>query len=81
LIAHVRLFAAAREAAGAGAVELELPAGATVGQLRVALGDRFPDLQPLLGQCRFAVDAAYVDDQAVIPAGADLACIPPVSGG
>jgi molybdopterin converting factor small subunit len=29
----------------------------------------------------FAVNAEYADDQAVIPAGAQVACIPPVSGG
>jgi molybdopterin converting factor small subunit len=29
----------------------------------------------------FALDAEYVRDDAPIPAGAKIACIPPVSGG
>jgi molybdopterin converting factor small subunit len=29
----------------------------------------------------FAVNAEYADDASVIPPGASVACIPPVSGG
>lgn len=78
---QVRLFAAARQAAGSSTVELELPVGATVGQLRDRLAGEFPQLSALVRQAMFAVDAEYVRDGVEIRPGADVACIPPVSGG
>jgi len=78
---QVRLFAAARQAAGSATVELELPAGATIGQLRGRLAGEFPQLSGLVGQAMFAVDTEYVRDSHEIRPGADVACIPPVSGG
>ncbi len=67
----VLLFAHLRDRLGP-AVEVELPDGATVGELRARL--------PLEG-CRVAVDLAFAEDSDVIPPGAEVAAIPPVSGG
>ena len=78
---RVKLFAVAREAAGHDSLELDLPEGATVGQLRNQLGSQVPQLSALLPQMMFAVDTRYADDAAPIPPDADVACIPPVSGG
>jgi molybdopterin converting factor subunit 1 len=77
----VKLFAAARDLAGADQLELNLPAESTVGQLRERLVLQCASLGPLLGHAMFAVDAAYAADDAPIPPGAEVACIPPVSGG
>jgi len=77
----VKLFAGARELAGQSEIELELPAGATIGQLRDVLLETRPQLQPLLSHALFAVDAEYAKDHTPVPADADIACIPPVSGG
>ena len=78
---QIRLFAAARQLAGRDIVELELPPGATVAQLRVALAQRVPQLADLMDHCLLAVDCEYVGDETGIEPGAQFACIPPVSGG
>jgi len=78
---RVRLFAMARQAAGRDGIELEVAEGATIGQLRRQLGAQVPQLLGLLSQTMFALGARYASDETVIPPGADVACIPPVSGG
>lgn len=77
----VHMFAAAREMVGAGEVVLETPPGASVGDLRVALGEAHPNVVRLVQHALFAVDGQYVDDQAPLIEGSEVACIPPVSGG
>lgn len=70
----VRLFAGLRERAGADSVTVELPDGATAGDLLAAM-----DLAPRA--CIVAVDREYVPAEHVLDAGAEVALIPPVSGG
>ena len=77
----VKMFAAARDAVGQDAVELELSQNSTVTELRTALVDSYPNIKPLLARTLFAIDAEYVADNMVISEDADIACIPPVSGG
>jgi molybdopterin converting factor small subunit len=38
-------------------------------------------LSTLLPHVLFAINAEYAGDATPIPAGAEIACIPPVSGG
>lgn len=76
----VRLFARARDLAGAETVELNL-AAATVGELRAELGRAVPALAPLLPHLFIAVNENYAADDVVLPASARVACFPPVSGG
>ncbi|MCH7752929.1 MAG: MoaD/ThiS family protein, partial [Planctomycetes bacterium] len=49
--------------------------------LRRRMGEQFPTLAPLLPHAMFAVDTEYVSDDAPVPENAEIACIPPVSGG
>jgi len=77
----VQLFAVARQRAGRPRVAVELPGGATVAELRRALAARCPELAALLPHLMIAVDAEYADDARPIPPGAEVAVIPPVSGG
>jgi molybdopterin converting factor small subunit len=49
--------------------------------LKQALRERFPALAPVMPHLMFAVNAEYANDATVIPANAEVACIPPVSGG
>jgi len=77
----VRLFAAAKQAAGCDRLELELPDGATIGQLRRRLTEEFPQMSAFTAQVMFAVDAEYAPDSREITPQSDVACIPPVSGG
>ncbi len=81
MIVCVKLFAAARQIAQRDVVEIELADGASVGELRRQMAATMPELADLLGHVLFAIDSEYADDSIKIPAGADIACIPPVSGG
>lgn len=78
---HVKLFARARDMAGTATAELELPAGARVGDLRTALTGRYPALQPLAGHLLVAVNNEYAGDETLLDPSAEIACFPPVSGG
>ena len=76
----VALFAGLVDAAGARTLELDWPGG-TVADLRRALAAACPALVPLLAQSAVAVAGCYVADDAPVAAGADVAILPPVSGG
>ena len=78
---RVRLFALARQAAGRDSVDVDFPGDATIGQLRRQLALQIPQLSGLVGQMTFAIGTHYAPDDSPIPAGAEVACIPPVSGG
>lgn len=78
---NVRLFAVARQRAGVSDLSVDLPEFATVADLRRALSTASPELAGVVPGAMIAVEAAYADDVDVIPEGADVALIPPVSGG
>jgi molybdopterin synthase catalytic subunit/molybdopterin converting factor small subunit len=73
---RIRLFAALRERAGMGSFEIDLPDGATVGDVwsRLELGE-----EP--GGLLYARNRAYVERTEALQAGDEVALIPPVSGG
>ena len=79
---EVRLFAVFRERAGRERLALELPEGATVAEALRALGRR-PELEQLIAAMpvRAALNREYVDEDARLEPGDELALIPPVSGG
>jgi molybdopterin converting factor subunit 1 len=78
----VLYFAVAREAAGLDREILDPTAPpATVAALREALAARHPGLARVLPRCRIAVDQEFARDGDPIPPGAEIAVIPPVSGG
>jgi molybdopterin converting factor subunit 1 len=77
----VLLFARLKELVGAASVEIDLPAGATIADLRRRLADERPQTATLLPHCLFAVDDAYAAESHVLNDGDEIACIPPVSGG
>jgi len=78
---RVLLFAILRDAAGAGEVALDLPAGATARDAGAELVGRFPALQAYLPRIAFAVNRNYAPAQTELHDGDELALIPPVSGG
>ena len=81
MMVRVRLFAVARQLAGQEQVEVSLPAGSTIGDLRAAMLTQHPALAPLARAAMFAIGAEYAEDATKLAEGADVACIPPVSGG
>lgn len=78
---RVLLFAAARERARSEAVEVDLPAPATVAELRAALAAQYPALAAVLARSAIAVNGRYAAPSQAVTPGADVALIPPVSGG
>jgi molybdopterin converting factor subunit 1 len=78
---RVQLFAVARQKCGASAVEVSVPEVATVGDLRAALAAQCPELAAIIPASRLAVDSQYAVDSLLIPPSAEVALIPPVSGG
>ena len=77
----VKLFALAAELAGGDSIEVAVPPGSTIADLRSAMIRQRPELAEIVGQAMFAIDATYASDERVVPSDAEVACIPPVSGG
>lgn len=75
----VRLFAAYRELAGTGRIELDLARGATAADAIAALGSRLPRVAG--GNLLLALNREYAEPTASLADGDELALIPPVSGG
>jgi molybdopterin converting factor subunit 1 len=78
---NVRLFARARDAAGAERVTVDLPSGARVSDLRAALAEQMPNLRALVPCLLVAIGTEYANDRALLSPHAEVACFPPVSGG
>mgnify|MGYP005821343409 CR=1 FL=1 len=78
---EIRLFAVARQLAGRAAVAVDLPEGATIGDLRRALAAGYPELAGIVPRVMLAVGSEFATDDVPIPPGAEVAIIPPVSGG
>ncbi len=79
----VRYFASIREALGP-TESVELPEGSTVAQLRDALIARGGAHAAALDRARpvrAALDQVLCDEASVVPAGAEVAFFPPVTGG
>lgn len=77
----LRLFAAAREAAGCAALDIEAH---TVGEVLDYARERFgPDFAAVLAASRVWVDGdePRSGDATVVADGSEVAVLPPVSGG
>lgn len=77
---RVHLFAGMAEAAGARDLAIAWTGG-TVGGLRAAIAAACPPIVALLTRSAIAIDGRYATDASAVPATADVAVIPPVSGG
>jgi molybdopterin converting factor subunit 1 len=81
MILQVRMFARARDLAKTDVLRVELPEGATVADLRRRLAIVCPALAGLLERSALAVDSEFAADSLVLSDGAEVALLPPVSGG
>lgn len=78
----VLLFAALRErAGGAKSIEVDLPHGGTVRDLKMKIAKNIPALEQNMKSVLTTINREYAFDEAVLPDGAELAMFPPVSGG
>ena len=78
---YILFFATLKEHAGVARAELELAEEANVAVLKAKVAQRFPLVAPLLGHALVAVNQMYAFDADPVPAGAEVALFPPVSGG
>ncbi len=77
----VLFFATLKEKAGTRQTEFDLPAGTTIAQLKSMVAGKYPGLGGMLGHCLASVNHSYRADESEIPADAEVAFFPPVSGG
>ena len=77
----VLFFATLREHAGTRQAKMELPPGARVSDLKAQLPLVYPGLAKMTGSILVSVNKEFAFDEEEIPAGAEVAVFPPVSGG
>ena len=80
---HVKLlfFASLKDIVGSRQLDLDIPSGATVNDLLERLESRYPGFRRYRPVLLTSVNEEYVDKQAVISDGDEVALFPPVSGG
>lgn len=77
----VKLFARARDLAGTSETVVLLDQQQTVNELLSRLVDNYPELGTIQNSLLVAINNEYVSSDTMIPADAEIACFPPVSGG
>lgn len=77
---RLALFAGLAELAGTRSLEISWDGG-SVGDLRRAIADARPAVAGLLDRSAVAIGGRYADDETPVPVGAEVAILPPVSGG
>jgi molybdopterin synthase catalytic subunit len=75
------VFASVREIVGRPEIALEVPEGATAGNVLERLSTDYPGLQRLAPVLRLAVNREYAEAGRLLAAGDEIALLPPVSGG
>jgi molybdopterin converting factor small subunit len=78
---QVRLFAVARDIAGVDAVDVEVAEPASARDVARALVEQVPALAQVVSHSILAVDGDLAPDEMVVQPSAEVALIPPVSGG
>ncbi len=77
----VLFFATLRDRAGMKSLDLDLPDGATVQDLKDHLVRAYPSLAQSMHTVVIAINREFAFDETVIPPQAEVAMFPPVSGG
>lgn len=83
---RIALYGALRQADARGYVELDIPAGSRVGDVRelfvAYVGEHAPEVDSgLIARSAFASAEEVLHDSQPVPDGVELAVLPPVSGG
>ena len=75
------LFSTIRARIGKKQLELNLPAGSSVNDLKQVLIDLYPDAAPTVRNMLSSVNQVFSGDETIIPDQAEIAFFPHVSGG
>jgi len=78
---HVRVFAVVRDILGCRELLIDVPKGATAGELLSRMAAEYPKASGALKGVRLAVNREYVKGSHVLDENDEVAIIPPVSGG
>jgi molybdopterin synthase catalytic subunit len=78
---RILFFAQAREKAGTSRLDLDLPEGSRVSDVLALVQSRVPALEALAAHLAVAVNGEVRGPGTPVPAGAEVALLPPVSGG
>lgn len=76
---RVLLFAGLAESCGFTEVQIEVPSRCTIAAIRLAAAQVLPALEN--ATYRVSMNSRYVEETDVVPDGAEIAFLPPVSGG
>lgn len=77
----ILLYATFKDIVGSKEITLDIDENITVAQFKNLLKEKYPAFEPALGSMLVAVNKEYAFDGEAIPAGAEIALFPPVSGG
>ena len=78
---RVLFFSVLRDITGTDEITLEVPAGATMGDLLAQIESRWPKLRDWQNSLLLALDQTYVKRDEPLHDGAEVAIMPPVQGG
>ena len=77
----VLFFAPLRDRAGTKSFELEIPFETTVLDLKGMVVDAYPGLKDTMDSVVLSINREFAFDESIVPANAEVAMFPPVSGG
>ncbi len=77
----IKFFAQARDIAQQDAIEVTLPEGATVADVRHQIIQQVPELEAIAPHLLITVDYDFGADEIVVNNNSKITCFPPVSGG
>ena len=80
---HIKVlfFATLRDRSGEKAIEMDISAETTVQGLKDLLVETYPNLKATMDTTVVSVNREFAFDESLIPADAEVALFPPVSGG
>ncbi|MBX0328766.1 molybdenum cofactor biosynthesis protein MoaE [Oscillochloris sp. ZM17-4] len=78
---HIRFFAGHRDIVGRSAQDMQIEAGATLGQVWERLTAEHPRLAGYTGRLLYAINQEFAGPGSPLADGDEVAFIPPVSGG
>ena len=77
----VKLFYHLKEKAGTGEINLEVPPGSCIGDLKQTLEKQFPQLRTQLGNVMVLMNKQIVLDEDPVKENAEISFLTPVGGG